>query len=196
MTVDQIFRTARRAGLAAAVIGIPSDAFHFTMADGRAAASGSFGFRLHGLGMLTAFTLALLALGALALAQQGRGGRRGAVGAGLALFGMTFVIADLGKEAFGLPLAPAALGEPQGYYLLVVIASFAALTVGWVLTALSLRRTGALSGPANGLLVVGALLALPPIPGAYIVLLLGIAVAASQLRAPAAEPAPQLATAA
>ena len=196
MTVDQLVRAARPAGLAAAAIGIPSDAFHFTMADGRAAASGSFAFRLHGLGMLTAFTLALFALAALVLAQQGRGGRPGAVGALLALFGMTFVVADLGKEAFGLPLAPAALGEPQGYYLLVVIASFAALTAGWVLTAVALRRAGVLSGPATALLVGGAVLALPPIPGAYITLLIGIAVATSQLRAPVAERAPLVATAA
>ena len=196
MTVDQLTRAARRAGVAAAVVGVPSDLFHFTMADGRAAASGSFAFRLHALGMLTAFTLALLAFGALVLAQQGRGGRRGAAGALLTLFGTVFVVADLGKEAFGLPLAPEALGEPQGYYLLVVIASFAALTAGWTLTALALRRAGVLSGPATGLLVVGALLALPPIPGAYVVLLLGIAVAGTQLPVRTVEPAALAATAA
>ena len=185
MTVDQLTRIARRTGIAAAVLGIPADLFHFTMEDGRAAASQSLAFRVHGLALLTAFTLTLVALAAFVLAQQGRGGRRGAVGAVLALFGTTFVIGDLAKEAFGLPLAPDALGEPGGYYLLVVVASFATLTAGWALTALALRKAGVLSGPAAALLVVGAVLALPPIPGAYVVLLLGLAVATRQLPAPA-----------
>ena len=186
MTLDPLVRTARRAAVAAAVLGVPADAFHFTMTS-RADASQSLAFRLHGLALVSAFTLTLVAFAALLLVQQGRAGRLGAAGGLLTLFGTTFVIGDLAKEAFGLPLAPEALGEPQGYYLLVVVVSFLTLAAGWVLTAVALRRTGLLSGPATVLLVVGALLAVPPIPGAYVVLLVGIAVAVLQL--PAAAPA-------
>jgi hypothetical protein len=180
VTIDQLTRAARGAGLAAAAIGIPADAYHFTIAS-RAEASQSLAFRLHGLGLLTAFTLTLVAFAGLLLAQRARAGRLGAVGAALVLFGSTFVIGDLAKEAFALPLAPEALRDPQGYYLGVVIASFALLSAGWAVTAFALRRSGVLSAPATGLLVAGALLAFPPVPGAYVVLLLAIAVAVRQL---------------
>jgi hypothetical protein len=78
-----------------------------------------------------------------------------------------------------------------------VIASFAILTVGWVLTALACRRAGLIGRPATALLVAGALLALPPVPGAYIVLLIGVAVVASGLPAAvtASIPAPRRALA-
>jgi hypothetical protein len=185
--LDQLYRAAARAGVAAAVLGIPADLFHFTM-HSRAEASQSLAFRLHGVALVSAFTLVLLALAGIVLAQQGRAGRLGQVGGLVALAGTALVIGDLAKEAFGLPLAPEQLGEPQGWYLLVVVVSFALMTVGWLLTALASRRAGLISGPVAALLVTGALLALPPIPGAYIVLLLGVAVVASRL--PAAAPAP------
>jgi hypothetical protein len=196
VTLDQIYRAAARAGVAAACIGIPADLFHFTI-ESRAAASQSLAFRLHGVGLVTAFTLVLLALAGMVLAQQGRAGRLGLVGGLLALAGTSLVVGELAKEAFGLPLAPAQLDDPQGWYLLVVIASFSILTTGWVLTALACRRAGLLSRPATALLVTGALLALPPIPGAYVVLLIGVAVVASRLpaAATAAVPAPRKALA-
>ena len=180
MTLDQLHRAAARAGLAAAVLGIPADLFHFTM-DSRAAASQSLAFRLHGVALVTAFTLVLLALAGIVVAQRDRAGRLGRVGGLVALAGTSLVVGDLAKEAFGLPLAPAQLGQPQGWYLLVVIGSFALLTLGWLLTALACRRAGLISRPTAALLVTGAVLALPPIPGAYVVLLLGIAVVASRL---------------
>lgn len=182
MTLDQLHRTAARAGLAAAVIGIPADLFHFTI-ESRAAASQSLAFRLHGLGLIMAFTLALLALAGIVLAQRGRAGRLGAVGGLLALLGTALVIGDLAKEAFGLPLAPDQLGDPTGYYLTVVVVSFGMLSLGWLLTAVAARKAGLISGPAAWLLGAGAVLAFPPIPGAYLVLLLGVAV--GTLRLPA-----------
>jgi hypothetical protein len=185
LTADQLRRTAGRAGLAAAVVGVPADLYHFTM-DGRtaAAAADGLGFRLHGVGLVLAFTLVLLALAGLVLAQEGRAGRLGRAGAALALLGGTLVIGDLAKEAWGLPLAPEQLGDPAGYYLAVVVLSFGLLSAGWLLTALALRRAGVLSGPATGLLVAGSVLAFPPIPGAYVTLLVGIAVATAALRRP------------
>ena len=189
MTLDQLRNAAARAGLAAAVIGIPADLFHFTM-HSRADASQSLAFRLHGVALVTAFTLVLLALAGIVLAQQDRAGRLGRVGGLVALAGTSLVVGDLAKEAFGLPLAPEQLGQPQGWYLLVVVVSFALLTSGWLLTALACRRAGLASGPATALLATGAVLALPPIPGAYVVLLLGVAVVASRLPAAAAAPVP------
>ena len=186
MTLDQLHRTAARAALAAAVLGIPADLFHFTI-ESRSAASQSLVFRLHGIALVTAFILVLLALAALVLAQRDRAGRLGRVGGLVALAGTALVIGDLAKEAFALPLAPAQLGEPQGFFLTVVVVSFALLTVGWLLTALAAHRSGVASGPAAALLAVGALLALPPIPGAYVVLLFGVAVVARRL--PAVAPA-------
>lgn len=180
MTLDQLHRTAVRAGLAAAALGVPADLFHFTI-ESRAAASQSLAFRLHGIGLVLSFTLLLLALAGVVLAQQDRAGRLGRVGGLLALAGTTLVIGDLAKEAFGLPLAPAELGDPKGYYLAVVVLSFALLTLGWLLTAVAARRAGVASAPAAWLLVVGAVLAFPPIPGAYVVLLLGVAAVAVRL---------------
>jgi hypothetical protein len=196
MTLDSLVRAARRAGIAAAVLGIPADAFHFTITS-RADASQSMAFRAHGLGLITAFTLTLVALAALVLVQQGRAGKLGAAGALLTLFGTTFVIGDLAKEAFALPLAPVVIDNAQGYYLLVVVASFLVLAAGWVLTAIALRRAGLLSGPATALLVAGAVLAIPPMPGSYILLLLAVAFAVTRLPAVApSERAPLVATAA
>jgi hypothetical protein len=180
MTLDQLHRTAARAGIAAAVIGIPADLFHFTI-ESRAAASQSLAFRLHGIGLVTAFTLVLLALAGIVLAQGARSGRLGRIGGLLALAGTALVLGDISKEAFGLPLAPAQLGEPQGYYLVVIVASFALLTLGWLLTAVASRRAGITSAPSAWLLGIGALLALPPIPGAYVVLLMGVAAVAGRL---------------
>ena len=184
MTIDQLHRIAARAAVAAAAIGIPADLFHFTI-ESRAAASQSLAFRLHGIGLVTAFTLLLLALASIVLAQRGRAGRLGLVGAAVALAGTALALGDIAKEAFGLPLAPAQLGEPQGYYLGVVITSFSLLALGWLLTAVAARRAGIASAPAAALLGVGAVLAWPPIPGAYITLLLGVAVVASRLPASA-----------
>lgn len=184
MTPEQLRRSAARAAVTAAVVGVPADLYHFTI-DSRAAASGTLVFRLHGLALVTAFTLLVLALAGIVLAQQGRAGRLGAAGGLLALLGTCLVVGDLAKEAFALPLAPDRLGDPQGYYLAVVVLSFAALSLGWLLTALAARRAGVADGPAAGVLVVGALLAFPPLPGAYVVLLLAVAVVAVRLPQPA-----------
>lgn len=190
MTTDQLRRTAGTAGLAATVIGVPADLYHFTMSSRTAAAAeNGLAYRLHGVGLVLAFTLVLVALAGLLLAQEGRAGRLGQVGAALGLLGTTLVIGDLSKEAFGLPLAPDALGDPTGYFLVVVVVSFVVLGVGWLLTGLALRRAGVVSAPAAGLLAVGALLAVPPIPGAYVTLLLGVAVATGALRRPVSDAA-------
>lgn len=187
MTPVQLHRAAVRAGLAAAVIGIPADLFHFTI-DSRSAASSSLGFRLHGIALVTAFTLLLLALAGIVLAQRGRAGRLGLVGGLVALAGTSLVVGDLAKEAFGLPLAPEQLGDPTGYYLGVVVLSFGLLALGWLLTAVAARRAGVAGAPAAALLGLGAVLAFPPIPGAYVTLLLGVAVVTSRLPAPVAVP--------
>lgn len=192
MTLDSLHRTAARAAVAAAAVGIPADLFHFAMDDGRtaSAASDSLGFRLHGIGLVTAFTLMLLALAAIVLAQRGRAGRLGVAGGLLALAGTALALGDIAKEAFGLPLAPDQLGDPKGYYLVVVITSFALLSLGWLLTAVAARRAGIAGRPSAVLLGVGAVLAFPPIPGAYVVLLLGVAVVATRLPVHAADAAP------
>jgi hypothetical protein len=174
-TTDRLRRAAARAGVAAAVIGVPSDLYHFTI-ESRAETSGELLFRLHGIGLVVAFALTLAALGGLVLAQ--RGSRVGASGALLVLVATAFVVADIGKEAFALPLAPEQLSDPKGVYLAIVVATFASLTTGWLLTAVALRRDGVVSRGQQLLLVAGALLAFPPIPGAYVVLLVGVAVAA------------------
>ena len=181
MTTDQLRRSAAGAALAAATIGVPADLYHFTI-ESRAAASGTLGFRLHGLGLLAAFTLTLVALAGIAVAQGDRGGRLGAIGAASALVGTTFVIGDIAKEAFALPVAPEQLSDPKGYYLAVIVVSFALLTLGWLLTAIATRRAGIGSGATTAVLGVGALFAFPPIPGAYVVLLVGIALTAARLR--------------
>jgi hypothetical protein len=192
---EQLRQVAARAGIAAAVLGVPADLFHFTM-ETRASASQTLAFQLHGIALIVAFSLSLIALAGIVIAQNGRAGRLGEVGALLALLGTTFVIGDLAKETFGLPLAPAALDEPRGYYLLVVIVSFSLLALGWLLTAVAARRAGVATGGSTALLIAGALLVLPPIPGAYIVLLLGIAVSAARAAAvPERELAPAGATA-
>ena len=184
MTVDQIRRAAVAAGTAAAVIGLPADLYHFTI-DSRTAAATTTAFRFHGVALVLAFVLLLVALAGLVLAQDGRSGRLGTLGAGIALLGTALVIGDLAKEAFGMPLAPEQLGDPTGWYLVVVVVSFGLLALGWLLTALALRRAGVISGPATWLLGAGAVLTFPPIPGAYVVLLIAVAVATRSLLRPA-----------
>ena len=181
MTIDQLRRGAAGAGIAAAVIGVPADLYHFTI-ESRVTASGTTAFKLHGIGLLVAFTLTLVALAGMVVAQDARGGVLGRAGSALALLGTTLVIGDIAKETFALPLAPEELRDPKGYYLAVIVISFALLTLGWLLTAIATRKAGVGTGATTAVLVVGALLAFPPIPGAYVVLLVGISLTASRLR--------------
>lgn len=192
VTIDQLRRVAGIAGLAAAVLGVPADLYHLTISS-RTAAATTAAFPVHGIVLVVAFCLLLVALVGLVLAQQGRAGRLGLAGAGLAFAGTTVVTGNLIVETFALPLAPQALGDASGLFLAMLVVSFGWLGAGWLLTALALRRAGLLSVPATWLLVVGAVLAFPPIPGSYVTLLLGVAVATGALRrspAPVAQPVP------
>lgn len=188
MTTDQLRRVAGTAGLAAAVLGVPADLYHFTFSSRTAAATTAV-FPVHGIVLIVAFCLLLLALMGLVLAQQDRAGRLGLVGAGLAFLGGVLAIGDLMNETFALPLAPGALGDATGLFLAMLVLSFGCLAAGWLLTALALRRAGLLSVRATWLLGIGAVLAFPPIPGAYLTLLLGAALATRALRRPASAPA-------
>ena len=185
MHADQIIRAATPAAIAAAALGIPADLYHFTI-DSRAEEAGEVLFRAHGALLVVAMGLLVVALAGFALRLGERASRTGTV---LAFAGTLLVLANIATEAFAMPAAPEALSDPKGYWLFVIILSFGLFSLGWLLVGIAAVRAGALSRGAGLLLCAGALIAFTPIPGAYILLLAGVAVAARSLAAPRRAPA-------
>ena len=182
MNADQIIRATTPAALAAAALGIPADLYHFTI-DSRAEEAGQVLFKVHGALLVVAMGLLVVALAGISLRLGEHGARTGA-GTVLAFAGTLLVLANIATEAFAMPAAPEALSDPEGYWLFVIILSFGLFSLGWLLTAVSAMRSGAVSKPAGLLLCLGALIAFTPIQGAYILLLAGVAATARALVAP------------
>lgn len=182
MNSDTLIRSAAPLAAAAAVIGIPADLYHFTI-DGRVEASGSVGFKLHGIALILAFSLAVLVLAGMAFRMGDRLGRLGLAGAGMAFFGTVLVVGDISTEAFWMPTAGETVAEPGGYTLATIIASFGLYALGWLLVAVAAIRSGLVATPAAALLILGAVIGFTPLAGSYILLLIGIALSARSLTA-------------
>ena len=180
MNAHTLTRYAAPAATAAAVLGIPADLYHFTMSS-RAEAAGEFLFKVHGMLLVAAFCLALVALWGMATSVGDRLGRLGWAGFSLAYVGTILAIADIAREAFWMPLAPELMDNPTGYTLAMIVGSFAAFSSGWLLFGAALARRGIVSMKAALPLCTGAFIAFVPIPAAYVVLLIGIAVTARSL---------------
>jgi hypothetical protein len=174
MNSSLLIRAAAPSAALAALVGIPADLYHFTITS-RAEAAGELLFRLHGLGLMVAFLLVLVALMGTAARVGPRLGRGGAVGVTAAFAGTVLVLGDLSRETFWTPLAPELLDVPAGAALAMVVGSFALFSAGWLLLGVAVARTGLVALPAAVLLGVGAFVAFTPVPGAYILLLAGIA---------------------
>lgn len=177
MNNDQLIRAAAPAALAAAALGIPADLYHFTI-DSRAESAHELLFKAHGALLVVAMALLVVVLAGIALRLGDRGSRAGTV---LAFGGTLLVLANIATEAFAMPAAPEPLSDPKGYWLFVIIVSFALFSLGWLLIGIAALRARAVSRPAGLLLCVGALVAFTPIPGAYILLLAGVAASAASL---------------
>jgi hypothetical protein len=186
MNSDTLIKAAAPLAGAAALIGIPADLYHFTI-DGRAEASGTLAFKFHGIALIVAFSLAIVVLAGMALRMGDRLGRLGAVGVAMAFFGTVLVTGDIGSEVFWMPSLGEAMSDPTGYTLTSIIVSFAIYAIGWLLVAVAAIRSGMVATPAAALLILGAIIGFTPLPGSYIVLLLGIALTAKSLTAPALE---------
>ena len=180
MNAHRLTRAAAPSAAVAALVGIPADLYHFTMGS-RAEAAGDLLFRLHGIGLIVAFCLAIVALAGITAHLGDRLGRAGLSGAVLAVIGTALVMGDVAREAFWLPLAPEVLDEPAGSALALVIVSFALFSAGWGLLSVAVARTGLVPRRAAVLLGVGACVAFTPVPGAYILLLAGLAATARSL---------------
>lgn len=177
-------RPAHVAAIVAAVLGVPSDLYHFTI-DSRAAEVETTLFKLHGIGLVVALSLLLVLLvpWLLRVAQQtGQVGRLASTGAVLAYAGGVLVIGNVSTEAFMMRLAPEPLSDPTGYSLAVIVVSFGSWSLGWFLLALAAGRAGVISPPLTLLMCLGALYAFTPMPGSYTVLLLAVALSAPALR--------------
>lgn len=176
MTTDQIIRAAAPCAIAAALLGIPADLYHFTI-DSRAEEAGTFLFKAHGALLVVAMGLLVVTLAGVALNVR----RISTTGVICAFAGTLLVLANIATEAFAMPAAPEPLSDPQGYWLAVIIISFALFSFGWLLIAVSAMRAGALAKGPGILLCAGALIAFTPLQGAYILLLAGIALAVPQV---------------
>ena len=180
MHADQIIRATAPAALAAAALGIPADLYHFTI-DSRAEEAGTVLFKAHGALLVIAMGLLVVALAGIALRLGDRAARTGTI---LAFAGTLLVLANIATEAFAMPAAPEPLSDPKGYWLFVIILSFGLFSLGWLLVGVAAMRAGAVSRGAGLLLCAGALIAFTPIQGAYILLLAGVAAAATSLASP------------
>ncbi len=195
MNSDLLIRSAAPAAATAALIGIPADLYHFTI-EGRAEASGTLAFKLHGIALIAAFCLAVVALAGMALRLGDRLGRIGSAGVVLAFLGTILVVGDISTEAFWMPLAPQVLDDPSGYTLATIVVSFGIFALGWLALGIAVIRSGAGASPAAALLILGAIVGFTPLPGAYVLLLAGIAATARSLAMPATAVTPAPAAAA
>lgn len=184
MNSGHLIRLAAPAAAVAALIGVPADLYHLPL-DSRAEAAGTLLFKLHGIGLVVAFLLALVALAGLALRLGDRLGRVGVAGVLAAFAGTVLVIGNISTEAFWMPLAPEVLDDPTGYTLITIVLSFGIFSAGWLAVGVVTLRTGLIPSPAPLLLCLGALVGFTPLPGAYILLLLGIAATTRALAHPA-----------
>lgn len=174
METNTLTRLAGPAGILAACVGIPSDLYHFTI-ESRASAAGTFLFKAHGIGLVTAMILIVLVLGGIALHLGARLGIPGRLAVGTAYVGTLLVLGNIATEAFMMPLAPEALDDPTGYALVTIVVSFALFAVGWFGVGLAAGRSGLASPPAVLALCLGSLYGFTPFPGSYSLMLLGIA---------------------
>ncbi len=121
--------------------------------------------------LLTVFAGALLLGGMVGLyvRQSEAAGKFGLVGFLLAFLVTTLVVGDFYANTFVTPLvakeAPAFLDNPLSGILQVWLPfAFVLIGLGWLLLAVATVRAGVYSSGASWLLLVGALLALVPIP--------------------------------
>jgi hypothetical protein len=122
------------------------------------------------------------AMGLLVVALAGiafRLGRRTGLGGNIAITtafaGTLLALSNIATEAFAMPLAPEHLDDPHGYSLVTIVTSFALFALGWLSVAVVLARSGLVAKPAVVLLAAGAVIGFTPLPGAYILLLAGVA---------------------
>lgn len=164
------------AGIAAA-IGIPADLYHLTI-DSRAEVAHTTLFKVHGLLLVVAMGLVLVTLLGLAFRRGRELSAVGVAGVTAGLTGTVLVLANISTEAFAMQLAPEPLSEPDGYWLTIIIASFGLFAIGWLLTAVELARAGTCGWGAASVLIVGSVIGFSPLPGSYILMLVGIALTA------------------
>jgi hypothetical protein len=100
--ISFLIRIGLPAAVVAAVIGIAGDAYHFTL-DDRSEVASSLGYRMHGIALMVAFLLVVLALLRIMLLHDQRWGVVGRVGFVLALAGTITTIADIWAETIVLP---------------------------------------------------------------------------------------------
>ena len=134
---------------------------------GQIARTGTFFFQ--SLLTLLAGTLLLGGLVGLYVRQSEAAGRLGVIGFLLAFFVTTFVTGDFYANTFVTPMvaleAPAFLDNPLSGFLQVWLPfDFVLLALGWLLLAVVTVRARVYPRVASWLLLVGAVVALVPIP--------------------------------
>lgn len=169
-TEPTLVRLALPASLTAAVIGVPSDLSHFTV-------DNEFLYQAHGIGLVIAMMLASVALLGLAMRAGPAMGQPGRTCVALAYVGTLLVLGNITNEAFEQRLAPDA-GEPTGYVLAAIVVSYALFAIGWFGVGVVLARHRLVSAWVAVVLCLGAVYGFTPLPGSYILLLIGIAAAA------------------
>ena len=177
--ISWLVRIGRPAAVAAMVLGIAGDAYHFTL-DDRGAVGNSLGYRLHGIALMLAFFLAVLALVRLALLADRTWGVLGKLGFVLALAGTITTISDIWAETIVLPgvtrSAPELLElDATGFHLAAVASTFLGLfALGWLLVGVASLRSGTGAKVAAIAMVPAAIIAGLPIGGSYILLLVAL----------------------
>lgn len=178
MNESILTRITAPAAVAAVAIGVPGDLYHLTI-DSRAEEAHTLLFKTHGWMLTVAVGLMVVVLAGIVLRLAGRDNRIGpfaTVVTALTFAGTLLVLGNISTEAFAMPQAGEAVSDPAGYWLAVVIASFALFGFGWAATGLVAARAGVLSWRVAALLAVGGVVAFTPIPGSYLVLFISVGI--------------------
>jgi hypothetical protein len=127
------------------------------------------GFIVQSLLTLLAGMLLLVALTGLYLTQSEAAGKLGAVGALVAYVGTILMVGDFYANTFVTPLVALSVPEYLSSYEAGVLriwfpVEFGLFAVSWLLFAVATLRARVYPGGAALLLLVGAVVALPPVP--------------------------------
>lgn len=179
MNPNVLTRITTPAAIAVAAVGVPADLYHFTI-DSRAEEAHTLLFKAHGWMLTIAVGLMIVVLAGIVLRLASTNGDR--VGpVATAVTSMTFAgsllaLGNITTEAFVMPQAGEAVADPAGYWLAIVIASFALFGFGWAVTGLVAAKNGLIPWGVAALLAVGGVIGFAPLAGSYILLFVSIAI--------------------
>lgn len=179
MNHNLLTRITTPAAIAVAAVGVPADLYHFTI-HSRAEEAHTLLFKAHGWMLTIAVGLMVVVLAGIVLRLASRNNDRlgpvATIVTTLTFAGSLLALGNITTEAFVMPQAGEAVSDPAGYWLAIVIASFALFGFGWAITGLIAAKNGLIPWGVAALLAAGGVIGFAPFAGSYILLFISVAI--------------------